>query len=630
MMFQYYEWLILAFPILGALILGLLGRRLPPRAQRALTWGSMAGALIALLPLLIGELLRPGLVGRSGALPWFKLWSGTQFIVGSLVLRTDALSVWMALTTIAVGLLAPAYVAHHADQDTQHTLLALAISIVTSTLLFVFADNLLCSLLGWSLSGWFAFRLIQNAPAASLRGGGPSPERPTAKTSANAHTDQPSWGLLFLLFSVLSSLCLLFAIGMVSELCTALSIDGLAASLQSGIVEHSLPEGTAGIVLLLVAAAMLRAAQFPFHAWMPPRAHVPGGPAGIANAFLYALVTALPGTYLLIRMVPLIAGVPFGLPLLFWWGTGSALLMAWTAMRQTSIDQIARFTTISLGGLCIAGVGQGAVPAVLAFLPAFALLQAAIEFALDIRGPTGRWWAVIGLASLAGYPLLPAFPLVRSLLASTFTATSGFGIPTALAVLALAASVLKAFLIGRKHVGKQPVGSVSPLHPGVLFALVAASILLGWVNLASPSPVAQFLAPVAGNPGDQPLWWWATAIAVVAAGAGLGYWLRDWPRKPAQPDTALTLYRTWIARPLLQAGHLIAYYVEERPAQRLQSQLDQLLWNLGIQEQAALDREQPDRPKPGRFQAPSRVDVQFVLLLFLAGMTLIVAYLIFR
>ncbi|MBN1933160.1 MAG: hypothetical protein JW934_00770 [Anaerolineae bacterium] len=156
-MIWYLEWLVIAFPLLVAVLNASIGRRLSQRVQTWIAIGGAAGSMMALLPLCLSQVLAPGLAGLSRALPWVRFWDGMNFIEAPLRLYIDALSAWMALVVAGVGIWGLGRVAID-DQKSDHKprwlSLALVDGLLASILLIVLADNLWTVFLGWSLAGW--------------------------------------------------------------------------------------------------------------------------------------------------------------------------------------------------------------------------------------------------------------------------------------------------------------------------------------------------------------------------------------------------------------------------------------------------------------------------------------------
>ena len=123
-MFAYFEWLLLILFPIGILLNGLWGQRFPRRVQDWIACGAIAGSLLVTLPLLIGQILAPGLVGTPTPLTWIRIWAGDHFVQAPFALRIDALSVISTFIALACGMLVHCLAARHL-QDTPSRHIAL-------------------------------------------------------------------------------------------------------------------------------------------------------------------------------------------------------------------------------------------------------------------------------------------------------------------------------------------------------------------------------------------------------------------------------------------------------------------------------------------------------------------------
>jgi NADH-quinone oxidoreductase subunit L len=552
-MFEYFEWLLLIFPLLGALLNGFLGKRFPPRVQNWIACGAVGAALLIALPLLVGESIEPGLVGRPVPFTWIRIWSGLRFIEGPFSLRIDALSITVSLTAIAAGLFIHIHAALHTKGGaSRHITLALLNSTLAALLILALADNFAFLLLGWSLTGWCT---------RSLRNG--RLDRDTAKHSAS-------------MLHLLSDACMLLAVAMMSRLFASLSLHDVITMTFSTVSEESLPN--AGIALLLLTTAAIRSRQFPFQAWISDRGQ------SYARATADGLTSVLPGIYLLARMYPLIEQSPPVPSLLSWWGAITAFLMAIVAPFQPQIRQLGRTIASVQAGLLFLALGTRGYAIVFSFLPAFVLLHTLVQLmteenprakseraqrrARQDASTPRRWMLIFFLATAGGLPLLPGFTFYTQLIEWLFYENKAQWILSLLATLLLGASAARAGFSLRTR----PKTEASP-GTGILFLLVCGITILGLVSLASPSPLGSFLAPIFGPAGYLPLWWWfGITILIIGTGTGLGYVLAARQEEPsgsigrwiAQGYRVKDLYSTTIARPLLATGRFVAETIEPR------------------------------------------------------------------
>lgn len=118
------------------------------------------------------------------------------------------------------------------------------------------------------------------------------------------------------------------------------------------IVTHSL---FVPALILVLAGAFTKSAQFPFHIWLPDAMEAPTP----VSAYLHSATMVKAGIYLVARLSPVFAGGPewfwlvsgFGIVTLFW---GS-----FSAVKQTDLKAILAFSTISQLGLIMSLLGLG-------------------------------------------------------------------------------------------------------------------------------------------------------------------------------------------------------------------------------------------------------------------------------
>ncbi|WP_202080725.1 Na+/H+ antiporter subunit A [Caldalkalibacillus salinus] len=112
-------------------------------------------------------------------------------------------------------------------------------------------------------------------------------------------------------------------------------------------------------MLLILAGAFTKSAQFPFHIWLPDAMEAPTP----VSAYLHSATMVKAGIYLVARMTPIFSGQAewfwiislFGIVTLFW---GS-----FSAVKQTDLKSILAFSTVSQLGMimCLLGLGSAAV-----------------------------------------------------------------------------------------------------------------------------------------------------------------------------------------------------------------------------------------------------------------------------
>lgn len=259
------------------------------------------------------------------------------------------------------------------------------------------------------------------------------------------------------------------------------------------------------IALLLVAAAMIKSAQFPFHGWLPDTMETPTPVSALMHA---GIINA--GGFLIIRLSPLMAQSSGALELLAAVGGFTALFGSLVMITQTSVKRSLAFSTVSQMGFMMLQCGLGAFALALLHIVAHSLYKA---YAFLSSG------SVIREVCKAGKPPEKSYPGITGALAS-------FGI-----ALVLITSMGLFF-------GKQPwrdsgsfalimiLGiaiaqmlwhwcSVSPKGFGYLAGLIAASILC-FVFFSLHSASEKFIGLAVAQPPAFTMAWPIAILTVIA------------------------------------------------------------------------------------------------------------------
>jgi NAD(P)H-quinone oxidoreductase subunit 5 len=124
------------------------------------------------------------------------------------------------------------------------------------------------------------------------------------------------------------------------------------------------------IVWLLVAAACLKSAQFPFHSWLPDTMETPTPVSALMHA---GIINA--GGFLLIRFSPLLIHCPVPLMTLAVIGIATTLTGSLAMMTQTSIKRQLAYSTVAQMGYMMIECGLGAFGLALLHLVAHAFYK---------------------------------------------------------------------------------------------------------------------------------------------------------------------------------------------------------------------------------------------------------------
>ena len=122
---------------------------------------------------------------------------------------------------------------------------------------------------------------------------------------------------------------------------------------------------------LLVAGAVTKSAQFPFHTWLPQTMETPTPVSALMHA---GIVNA--GGYLIIRTSPLEALTPWALTTLAIIGGFTACFAAIVMLTQTSVKKSLAYSTIAQMGFMLLQCGLGAYSAAMLHILAHSLYKA--------------------------------------------------------------------------------------------------------------------------------------------------------------------------------------------------------------------------------------------------------------
>lgn len=134
--------------------------------------------------------------------------------------------------------------------------------------------------------------------------------------------------------------------------------------------EH-LPAQVSWICGLLVFAALLKSAQFPFHSWLPDTMETPTPVSALMHA---GVINA--GGILIIRLHPLISLSETALSILCLIGGFTALFASTVMLTQASVKRCLAFSTVAQMGFMMLECGLGAYHLALVHLTAHALYKA--------------------------------------------------------------------------------------------------------------------------------------------------------------------------------------------------------------------------------------------------------------
>ncbi len=320
--------LVLLLPLLGFVILGVLGRLLPRGAILMIGCGACGLAFLFALFNFLNMLGTPASARVSDAIIYTWITSGSFSLNFGLLF--DPLTATMLLVVTGVGLLIHIYSAGYMEDDPGFwRFFAFLNFFIFAMVMLVTADNFLFLLVGWGLVGLASFLLI-----------GFWYERRTAVAAARKA----------LVINVIGDAGLMLAIFLIFINYGKIDYQSVFSSV--GTVASG--SGTAvAICLLLFVACTAKSAQLPLYMWLPDAME---GPTPV-SALIHAATMVTAGVYLVARANPLFENAPVALGIVAGIGGATALFAATIAIFQLDIKRVLAYSTISQLGYMFMGEG---------------------------------------------------------------------------------------------------------------------------------------------------------------------------------------------------------------------------------------------------------------------------------
>src|SRR6266581_4310351 len=432
---------VLLMPMLGFIILGLIGRALPHRAILVVALGATG---LAFLFTAISFLSMLGTTPTSARLSdqVFYTWINSGTTVGaaplsiSFGLLLDPLSATMLMVVTGVGFLIHIYAAGYMEDDEGFWRFFCYMNFfIFAMTLLVSADNFLFLLIGWGLVGLASFLLIgfwyQRRAAVA------------AAQKALVINIIGDFGLLIAIFLIFKHY------GALNYFTNGTGTIGVFNQVTAGGIPTI---STTIICLLLFLACTAKSAQLPLYMWLPDAME---GPTPV-SALIHAATMVTAGVYLVARANPLFEVSTRSLVVVGIIGTVTALFAATIAVFQLDIKRVLAYSTISQLGYMFMGesvhnysggifhLTTHAYFKALLFLGAGAVIHA-LGGEQDMREmgglrkrlPITFWTFLIATLAISGIPPLSGFWSKDDILSSLLAGSSldyilwGMGIVTA-------------------------------------------------------------------------------------------------------------------------------------------------------------------------------------------------------
>ena len=460
----------LVVAVLAPLVAAVLASALTTRLRAAAAW------CLALVPLALTVWLASWApaVATGGVLTWSRPWVPTLGL--TLSFHLDGLSLLFGMLITGIGAVILVYAgAYLADHPLLGRFYAFILLFMGSMLGVVLAGDVLTLFVFWELTGICSYLLI-----------GFEHEREAARRAA----------LQALLVTGGGGLALLAGLLLLGQMAGTYDLPTMFER-GAAIRDHH----DYGLVLVLVlAGAFTKSAQWPFHFWLPGAMEAPTPVSG----YLHSATMVKAGVYLLARLAPALGGTVAWHYAITLAGATTMLAGALLAFPQTDLKRLLAYSTVSALGTLTLLIGldtTASVHAAMVFLVVHSLYKGGLFLvtgAVDHEAGTrnvdelaGLWrtmpWttvaAVLAALAMAGLPPVLGFIGKELLYEAKLQAPSAAPLVTSAGMLANAIMVaLAATVIGRPFFGR--AAAVPAAAHEAPAALWIGPLLLGVLGLA--------------------------------------------------------------------------------------------------------------------------------------------------
>lgn len=500
-----YVWLIPLFPVLGVLINGLLGHKLPKKVIGPIA--CIAVGLSAILSTLIFfevKALPPESRILNDVISYTWMAAGNFHVdIGFLV---DPLSLVMLLVVCWVSLLIHIYSIGYMHGDPGYARFFTELNLfVFFMLILVSANNFLMMFVGWEGVGLCSYLLI-----------GFWYEKKSATDAGNKAfivNRIGDFGFLLGIFGIFFFTGTLNFQEVFAKAPAIFSYGGLEITL---------------ITLALFLGATGKSAQVPLYTWLPDAME---GPTPV-SALIHAATMVTAGVYMVARMNVLFMMAPISLMIVGIIGAITAIYAATIGMTQFDIKRVLAYSTVSQLGYMFLACGVGAFSIGIFHLMTHAFFKAllfmgagsvmhALAGELDMRKmgdlrkhmPHTYRTFLIGTLAIAGIPPLAGFFSKDEILYKAFSAESTvweMGGVTLWAI-GLTAALITAFYMFRavfmtfygksrvddhvaKHLHESPAVMTTPLWILAILSIIGGWVGIPWIESLNLFP--QWLEPI--------------------------------------------------------------------------------------------------------------------------------------
>jgi len=493
-----YIWLVVLFPLLGVIINGLAGIKLPRKLIGAIGSLAILGSFIT-ASLIFKDLIGQG-VERASEVVLFT-WIGCGSIQVNVGFLVDPLSLVMMLTVSGVSFIIHLYsIGYMAEDEGFRRYFTYLNLFVFFMLILVSANSFLLMFVGWEGVGLCSYLLIgfwyqRKAPADAGK-------KAFVVNRVGDYGFILAMLLIFVTFKTLDFTTVFAAAPQVLE------HGGLAVTLMT---------------LLLFVGACGKSAQIPLYVWLPDAME---GPTPV-SALIHAATMVTAGVYMVARCAALYVMAPVSMEVVAVVGCVTAIYAASIGLMQNDIKRVLAYSTISQLGYMFLACGVGAFAAGIFHLVTHAFFKALLFLgagsvmhgmageldmrkmgALKSKMPWTYRTFLIGTLALAGIFPFAGFFSKDEILWEALQQNSALWVGGAIGAFMTAFYMFRAVFMtfhgesrvdGHVHVHESPSIMVIPLC-----VLAVLSLVGGWIGLPlieGGNKIREFLSPVLATAG---------------------------------------------------------------------------------------------------------------------------------
>jgi len=346
-------WLILLFPLIGTIVIGLGYKVWSARLVGAIGTLAIAAAFVCAVLTTISLQDR----GETHRQVVFTAWDYvvTVGVDAKLAILVDPLSMFMALVVTGVSTLIHLYSVAYLSGDRGYArFFAYLNFFVFSMLVLVLASNFLLFIVGWAFVGAASYLLISFW------------YRRTTATAA---------GIKAFVINVLGDVGLVLGTFFIFKHSGTVDFLGTFANASNDFTRGD-ADLTAGCILLLVGA-FAKSAQIPLHTWLPDAME---GPTPV-SALIHAATMVTAGVYLIARFHTLFELAPAAADVGAIVGALTLLVAGTIGLVVTDLKRVIAYSTMSQIGYMVMAVSAGAYVAGLFHLMTHAFFKALLFMA---------------------------------------------------------------------------------------------------------------------------------------------------------------------------------------------------------------------------------------------------------